>query len=291
MTAIRVYFLLIENTVNEGSMFNAGTSESAAQLIARISSKNRPSLQNLLPEILPRNAPNASQIIEISGESNMGKTVHLMELVAQTILPTIYGGKEAEAIVIDTNSNFAVPFLLPRILEKYILHNRMTVDSTSDTEDLRTATDNVEELVFDALKSVWIFSCYSSDALDAILSTSVDELLSTRTRIGLIAIDSIAAFYWSETGKVRMDTYFRQKLQILRSINRKYRTVLLYTKPAYFGTKTNDNVSYCIELVERGDGVHFLAHCHCNDAETTTTLSRCYLINKFGIQWMRSSLK
>lgn len=271
-------------------MSSASTSESAAQLIARISSENRPSLQNLLPEILPRHAPKAKQIIEIGGESNMGKTIHLMELIAQTVLPAIYGGKDAEAIVIDTNSNFSVPFLLPRILEKHILHNRMTVNSTTNTEDLY-ATDNVKDLVFDAMKSVWIFTCYTSDVLDAILSMSVDELLIKRSRISLIAIDSIATFYWSETAKIRMDTYFRQKLQILRSINQKFRTVLVYTKPACFGAKTNENVDYCIELKEKGDGVHFQANSCCNETGAATTLSRCYVINDFGIQWMRSSVR
>lgn len=271
-------------------MSSAGTSESAAQLVARISSKNRPSLQNLLPEIIPRHGPKAMQTIEISGESNVGKTIHLMELIAQTILPAIYGGKGAEAIVIDTNSNFAVPFLLPRILEKHILHNRMTVNSTTDTEDLRAATDNVEDLVFDAMKSVWIFTCYTSDVFDAVLAMSVDELLTTRTRISLVAIDSISTFYWSETTKIRMDTYFRQKLQILRTINNKFRTVLVYTKPAKFGAKATENVDYCIELAEKGDGVYFQANCCSNDPEKSAT-SRCYLINDFGVQWMRSSVK
>lgn len=269
----------------------AGTSESAAQLVARISSKNRPSLQNLLPEILPRHGPKATQIIEISGESNVGKTIHLMELIAQTILPSVYGGKGAEAIVIDTNSNFAVPFLLPRILEKHILHNRMSVNSTTDTEDLRAATDNVKDLVLDAMKSVWIFTCYTNDVLDAILATSIEELLTARARISLIAFDSIATFYWSETNKIRMDTYFRQKLQIMRSINQKFRTIFVYTKPAKFGAKTTENVEYCIELAEKGDGVYFQANCCCNDPATTAALSRCYLINDFGVQWMRSSVK
>lgn len=272
-------------------MSSVGTLESAAQLIARISSKNRPSLQNLLPEVLPRHAPEAKQIIEISGESNMGKTIHLMELVAQTVLPAIYGGKDAEAIVIDTNSNFAVPLLLPRILEKHILYHRMIASSTTDTEDLRAVTENVKDLVFDAMKSVWFFTCYSSDVLDAILSTSVDELLTTRSRISLIAIDSIATFYWSEIAKIRMDTYFRHKLQILRNINQKFRTVLVYTKPAFFGAKTNENIDYCIVLTEKGDGVHFQANCFCHEPETVAQLSRCYLINDFGVQWMHSSVK
>lgn len=285
------FLLLYFEAANENTMFGAGISETAAQLIARISSKNRPSLQNLLPEILPRHGPQEKQIIEISGESNVGKTILLMELIALTVLPVTYGGKGAEAIVIDTNSNFSASSVLLRVLEKYILHNRIVAHSDADTEDLHAATANVEELVLETMKRIWIFTCYTADVFDVILASSIAELLTTRDRISLIAIDSIATFYWSETAKIRMDTFLRQKLQILRSINQKFRTVCAYTKPAHFGTKKTENVDIRIELTEKGDGIHFQAVCCCKESEGEATSSRCYLINIFGVEWLRSSVK
>lgn len=269
-------------------MSNIGILESAVQLIARISSNNRPSLQNLLPEILPRHGPKQQELIEICGESNVGKTIQLMEMIAQTVLPTIYGGKGAQAVVIDTNSNFSVPLLLASILEKHILH-RMTVDSTKDTEDLRATTECAMEHVHTAMKNVWIFTCYSNESLDAILASTVEDLLRSKPLVSLIAFDSIDSFYWSETSKIRMETFLRQRLRTLRSINQIYRTVLVYTRPAHFGAKSEENADYCIELTKIDDGEHFQAICSYREADISATLSRCYEINDHGVRWLSSS--
>lgn len=274
-------------------MSTANVSESGAQLYARVSSKNRPLLLNLLPEILPRDESTSKQIIEICGESNVGKTMHLMELIARTVLPTAYGGKGAEAIVIDTNSSFSIASMMPRILEKYILLNRIEADAHAETEDLRASTDNVKELVFDAMKCIWIFPCYASECFDDILSWSITDLLTNRVRISLIAIDSICTFYWKEVEfKLRRDTYLQRKLKILKRLNQEHGTFVVYTKPMHFGRKTMENIDYRIELAEKDDGIYFVANCYDIGSEVAEPIhSRCYVINDFGVEWKHSSVK
>lgn len=267
------------------------STESGAQLLTRLSSKDRPSLKNLSPEIIPKDAPKPKDIIEISGDSNVGKTIHLMELIAQTILPVEYGGKEAGAIVIDTNSNFHVPLLLPSILEKHILHKRLiNADATADTEALRTATDNVKEAVLDAIKNIFIYKCYTHEDLELALLNVVD-VLTTNKRISLIAIDSIASFYWTDmlnrTQPIRMHSYLRNLLKIFRKINDEYRTILVFTRPAYFGNSKEqmiEKINCSIELCDKNDGI-FEAKIFYDNNEM---FSRYYLINNFGVQWMFS---
>lgn len=264
--------------------------ESAAQLMVRISSKDRPTLVNLSPEIIPQDGPCAKDIIEIRGDTNVGKSIHLMELLALAVLPHKFGGKEASAIVIDTNSNFHVPNLLARILEKHILHHSISTATTNETEDLRAVTSDTEQIVFDALKNIQIFKCYRNQDYDSALQQT-KRLLVENSKISLIAIDSLTTFYWTSTTKsqtIRMSSFLHQKLIELKRISDEYRTILVYTRPKYFGGRSQlDEVSYCIELREKLDSELFEARIH--DKRNELNSSRNYEINDFGIRWMSSS--
>lgn len=259
--------------------------ESGAQLFLRMRSNVQPSLENLSPEIIPQCGPKRKEIIEITGESNTGKTLHLMELIALTVLPTEYGGKGAAAIVIDNNSNFHVPNALERIIEKHLLHHNMKTSMSTDTEDLRAATEHVEETVFRALDRVHLFKCYTPNDFElAILHVSM--LLTDHLNISLIAIDSITSFYWSETKLIRMDNYVRQWLREIKKVNDEYGTVAVYTKLPH----SSETLNYNAEFIQ-----HRIQLKHNNntfEASTTykeQTFSRRYTINTFGINWMASN--
>lgn len=267
-------------------------SESGAQLFSRLTSKLRPSLMNLSAEIIPNNGPKSREIIEISGDSNTGKTLHLMELIARTIIPNNFGGKGAQAIVIDTNSNFHVPNILPKIIEKHILHHQMMSTKETDTEVLHAATENVEALVLSTMKKITFFKCYNSNDYELILNNCVD-ILTASTQVSLIAIDSIATFYWadmSERGKpIRMETYLRFSLKKLRKLCDEYSVLFVYTRPSDFGTisLSQDKEIDCKIQLNNNSGSKDLREARCYyDYQTT---SRCYAINDFGIQWISSN--
>lgn len=264
--------------------------ESGAALWTRLTSKKRPSLMSLSQEIIPKNCPVPKEIVEISGQSGTGKTLHLMELIAQTIIPTEFGGKGAEAIVIDTNSNFHLPNGLAKIIEKHILHHWMEQMKNSDTEVLRTATHDASGFVLEAMKRIVFFKCYDGDQLNLIL-TACRSILQANDKVGLIAIDSLTTFYWSDMAKckkpIRMDTYLRNRLRDWKKVNDDFGTVLIYTKPSEFGSiSTSQELgSYKIHLTRiKGESVFREARCY----NPTRLISRCYAINDFGVQWMSS---
>lgn len=135
--------------------------ECGLKLFTRLQSKKRATIENLSPEIIPSFGPRPGEIVEICGESSTGKTIHLMELIAQTIISTEFGGKGASVIVIDTNSNFHVPLLLPRIIEKHLIHHSTLACPSTDTEDLQAATHNIADIALESMKKITFFKCYS----------------------------------------------------------------------------------------------------------------------------------
>lgn len=265
-------------------------SECGLKLLSRLQSKKRPTIVNLSPEIIPQDGPKPGEIIEICGDSGTGKTMQLMELIAQTIIPTEYGGKGAGAIVIDTNSNFHVPYGMPRIIEKHLIHHRTSACTSTDTESLYAATHNVSDIVLDVMKKIMFFKCYTGDELDLTLLYCTNHL-TANSNVSLIAVDSIATFYWSVLSEqpIRMETYFRKKLNELRKITDEYKVVAIYTRPADFGNTTpicDEKINYKIHLKhtkgpkESREARNYYSNKQC---------SRRYLMNDFGIEWISSS--
>lgn len=265
--------------------------ESGEQLVIRLLSKDRPSLVKLSPEIIPEHGPRARELIEITGDANVGKTIQLLELLALTILPPEYGGKGASAIVIETNSDFHVPNLLAKILEKHILHRRMTATASCETEDLRAEVSNTEDVVLETLKNFTIFTCYNGDEFGEALRRA-RAILRSNTKVSLVAIDSIETFYWSASSRsqvIRIGTFLKQKLTDLKKLCDYYRIVVIYTRALYFGGRGQFNeINYRIELSEKSSNLFEARILSRNESREG---SRCYEINDFGVKWLSSAVK
>lgn len=267
------------------------TTESGAQLFLRLTKKLRRPLLNLSPEILPTDSPKLGEIIEISGPTNIGKTLHLMELIARTIIPQEFGGKEASVIIIDTNSNFHVPHLMPQIVEKLILHHRMSTTGTTDTEQMQPWTDNNQTIVLNSMKRIIFFKCYTSIDFELVLLNCADILFGNRN-ISLLAIDSIATFYWCDMSNrqqpIRMETYLKQLQQKLRKFVNDYGIVAIYTKPNNFGYSNmsrDEPIEYKIKLQELANKMNAQSFFE------NQQMTRNYIINNFGIEWISSQNK
>lgn len=276
--------------------------ECGLKLLTRLTSKKRPSLLGLSPEIMPVDGPKPAEIVEICGESGTGKTMHTMDLIAQAIIPVAYGGKGATAIVIDTNSNFHVPDRMARFVEKHILYHRSMACAAADTEMLQMDTDiqNIDNIVFEVLKNIQIFKCYTAKEYELSLLYCTNALMTNRN-VSLLVVDSISTFYWTELGDreppIRMDTYLRRKVQELRNLVDEFKLVAIYTRPTEFGnftTAKDDLIDYKIHLKyvkdpmdqpDQGEPVARVAHNYHADRK----LSRKFVINDHGIEWLSSS--
>lgn len=266
--------------------------ESGLNLFTRLASKKRPSIVCLSPEILPNDGPKPGEMIEISGESGTGKTMHTMELIAQTIIPKEYGGKGATAIVIDTNSNFHVPLLMARIIEKHIFYNRSQACPSNDTEVLQDAVQNMDTIIHETMKKIQFFKCYSGKEYELTLLYCIN-FLTTNVNCSLIVVDAISTFYWSDSSDreppVRMDTYLRRKVQELRKLVDEFKLVAIYTRPMEFGNFTpakEELIDYKIHLKHTNEeGIREAINYYSEKRS-----SRKFIINNEhrGIEWKTS---
>ena len=129
-----------------------------------------------------------------------GATHLLYHLCARAVLPANLSGKQACAVIIDTDGTFSVPRLAAQI--QRFADQRLASD-TSDTtaEEISTTAD---ETLLTALKHVHIFRPQSLagtiatiDALPSYLFDSKKHSSFDRI-VGFIAIDSTSAFYWQD---------------------------------------------------------------------------------------------
>lgn len=263
---------------------NEVITETGVQLMSRINSSFRPPLCKLAPDIILHCGPYPTEIIEISGESNVGKSILLLEFIAKAIIPVEHGGKGAAIFFIDLSANFHVFSFLP-ILEKHILHHKMTVSTSMDTEDLHAVTENVQEIIHASMKNLLIFKCFSSGEWDRIM-LEIELTLTDSLKVSLVAIDSLGAFYWndkSDANPIRMETYLRNLLKDLQKMLKTHGLVLAYTRPSYFPAASSQEVvsmvNYYIGLMENGD--EFNATVSFNGKRFT----KRYCIDNFGINW------
>lgn len=261
--------------------------ETGVQLLNRINSKLRPPIVNISPEIIPNKGPHASEMIEINGDSNVGKSTLLMELIGQAIIPLDHGGKGAGVILIDLASGFQLSNFLA-ILEKHILHHKLNTATATDTEDIHNDSGKINEVVQASLQNLHIYRCYSTSELDDTLM-NVDTLLSMDQSVSLLAIESLGTFYWNDIGAtnpVRMETYLRNLLKNVKKWVDKHGITFMYTRPAYLQATSNETysqekVSYQIELKNGDDGNFSASVLICGKYFT-----RNYSISNIGIQWI-----
>ncbi|THH20856.1 hypothetical protein EW146_g587 [Bondarzewia mesenterica] len=139
-------------------------------------------------------------VIEIQGPASSGKTHLLYELVSTCILPpNIFSigtdGWDKIAIVFDTDDSFDV-HRLSRLLQSRITQYLSRTASSLNTADSAKVT-TVLTRILGKLRVFRPSSCFQLAASIANLSSHHATFLST-SEIGLVAIDSMSAFYWPD---------------------------------------------------------------------------------------------
>lgn len=222
--------------------------ESGAQLLARLSSKDRPQLNNLDPYIFPNHGLFPNEIAEIAGDSGSGKTVLLMHIMAKVILPLEYGGRNGQTYFLLTEHNFDME-RFTWVLNKYIA-------------ETPTATERFEselEVIEASLQNLTIQRCYNETHLDLAVY-NLHRVLQSSDRYSLLAVDNIGAFYHTPKNQAKgQPIYMKELLTKLQLIIRDNNVSLVYTKPAYFPLKTmgkcKEIVNYFLKLTETEDSL------------------------------------
>ncbi|KAH8384676.1 hypothetical protein KR093_004623, partial [Drosophila rubida] len=173
---------------------------------------------DLNPSIFTNGGPVPSSLVEISGGRNTGKTMLLMQLVAQSLT-------HCDVVLLNT-SNKIDPTILGALLKDAI--SASSPNSTSAELEKKFET---------CLESLEIMNCFSSTQLEMALKTLDQYVLLDNERISLIAVDSLCEFYWFDLEpetRQRKFTYYMNALAPLRKICNKFYVSCMYTVDSSF---------------------------------------------------------
>lgn len=211
----------------------------AFELLVAQKASMRPKLQSLSTNIFPLNGPSPQSLIEITGPSNSGKSLLLNEILALTILPTYFNGKDSKAVLIDLDHTISMQHLM-KVAEKVIKNSGE-----------KTSPEDIQFTIELRLQSVQIINCYSTDQFEIAMDT-LDDLLVGNPDIALLAIDNIGAYYWLDTEDklVKKETHYKNHIARLKNICKKHNVVCAFTVDSNFvqSKGLRPNVDYKIEM-------------------------------------------
>lgn len=212
----------------------------AYELLVAQKASLRPNLQSLNTHLFPTNGPTPKSLIEINGPSNSGKSLLLNEIIAHTILPTYFNGKESQAILIDLDHKISIPNLM-KVTEKIIKNS----GESTTPEDIQFTIDLCMQ------NSLHIMNCYTPDQFE-IGMDNLEEMLVADSKIALVAIDNIGAYYWldTETKLMKKETHYKNHVARLKNLCKKHNIVCACTVESnYFQSKgLRTNVDYRFEM-------------------------------------------
>lgn len=252
--------------------------ESGAELLARLN--NKPSLYGIEDTLFFEGLRN-TDIIEINGEQSSGKSLLLSQILAKCILPNYYQikGCNASAILINTDHHFQISKLIE--LMNGIINNVMSFASEAMEIDFDKRT-----IIKNSLHNLHIINCYNSEQFFLTLRT-LDDIFLDNTKIALLAIDSITAYYWQdcEDNIIKIDTYIKNLLKVIKIHTIQFNIATIYTKlNEKIYTKRNkltNNIDYKIYLSRISNSKNFIC-----TLETSQIIKKIhYSILSNGIKW------
>lgn len=201
--------------------------ESGRQLLARLSS--RPSLKGLDERLLGADGPFPHDVIEITGEASVGKSMLVLQWIARAILSPPRGGLGIEVLFIDADHH------QPLLMIVKLLQARMKA-FLAPTAGLRLNASLIEDSIKDALKRLTVIDVYDSTNLFTAL-LALDTMLLSKPQVSMVVVDSLPAFYWSDRlsgGVPHMDSYLKRLLVALQKSTKEHKVTTVFTRPSYF---------------------------------------------------------
>ena len=166
----------------------------------------------------------------MAGESGSGKSLFLLHLMCQTLLPRLWHGVElggcgAGVVVIDTDLRFnimQISLMMETTLKKKIKQATIEISKKkkkSDDENnagksptcvydkreltklvrlgKKALTEAIKTFVQSLLKNLIYLKCYHSEQFVVTLLT-IDHVLASQQSVSLVCIDSVSAYYWHD---------------------------------------------------------------------------------------------
>ncbi|KAL9247973.1 hypothetical protein vseg_021341 [Gypsophila vaccaria] len=175
------------------------TDETAHSFFARVAAERPP----LVTPPLHRLPLRPGNVLEIAGPSPSAKSLILLQVVVDCILPkewngVCYGGLELSVMFIDLDCRFDVVRLVQLLKFRVDSINRSGVERRQWSGDVNDCLCD-EELVEKCLERFLYVRCYDSIEFLSTLKTLNSQLQTRQQHIPVVRfmmIDSIGAYYW-----------------------------------------------------------------------------------------------
>ncbi|XP_035787956.1 uncharacterized protein LOC118464618 [Anopheles albimanus] len=192
---------------------------------------------NLEAIIFPEGRPGWGDLVEIIGDSNTGKSLLLLEIVASVILPANCGGSERDILLIDCENTYDRSLLLT-LMEKGIINN------AEPSLIPKLDTQLIQQIQEEALNRLLLLQCNSAEKYELCWYAFVKTLHKVHTSVDYVLIDSIASFYWIRyiwKGPIAIETYLWSQWKCLKRIAKKTGKAIIYTRPSWFAISGYDD--------------------------------------------------
>ena len=180
-----------------------------------------------------------SDVIQLCGEENCGKTEVLLNVIADTILPDQWNdirlpGRNLVTIFISTDHKFDLLRLVCIMENK--LKNYVEKQKFKHFKRLPSIEEQ-KSLVISSLERCHVFSTSSYDELFSTINW-LGTFLQQVMNVCVVAIDNIAAYYWIERSKQTLGEFeSSQKMMVnsLRKLQHQHSIILYFTTPSLMG--------------------------------------------------------
>ncbi|KAH8415797.1 hypothetical protein KR222_001149, partial [Zaprionus bogoriensis] len=168
-------------------------------------------------DIFPAGGPEPTALVELSGPPKSGKTLLLMQLVAQCLT-------RCDVVLLNASHKIDAPLL-----------GQLVSAAVRSTHEHATPAE-LQQLCEKSMNSLEVYNCYCSQDMELTLKALEQFLLLENERISLIAVDALCEFYWLDEPQ-RKYTYYMNWLARLKKICNRFYVCCIYTVDSSFHRK------------------------------------------------------
>lgn len=157
-------------------------------------------------------------VLKISGQPNVGKTMLLLQMITETIVPIEYGGKNAEVIFLDTKTSLTPDRML------FFVKNQIR------RNDINVSENQIDVLARRALQNLSIYPCHRLDSF-SYLANTLSVILDRNGNAKVLIVDNLVTFYWSYCAtkeQVRRISFLKKYYQMFADACKKAATQTIF---------------------------------------------------------------
>lgn len=221
---------------------------------------------------------NPSDTLLITGESNVGKSQFIQQMIVESICPVKFNGKGLSVIYLETRSNIQ-PHRILALLQNQI---RKTGERMSEDDILKLS----QKVLVDKLKIHRIYNLDQFNIFPLVLESILEVHRKTRFPT-IFVLDCLATFYWSSCATVEQSrrlTYIRKIYDLYHNLCRRFNCPFVSSCRLEKGLEMDVNRMHLDVVKEGSQENRTIFNANVKQGKSEKILK--YGINENGIHWM-----